>query len=289
MLANALGNTSNITNKDDTYLIQQGGNFVNEYPHVDTHGIQYAGSTDNPNHLLGTFSCLFPYSFGGFEIQWPRTISYEAHAKWSMKYANKHFHKDLHFMFQVFGVIQKWQVCRSAILQVHKKTFHENEASFTHLTPEDLVIASHEEAQKTPPSNPTICSLRKHITAIHAKVIGTDKSRINIRTYIWGMTILKNPPSLWITINPSDTQDPIAQVLAGKEINLDDFDSTDGPDSFHCGIIIANDPYVAANFFHFIIKVIIEELMGIKIEKQGSIHHQEGIFRTVEGYTYQHC
>jgi len=156
MLANALGNTSNIADKEETYLIQQGGNFVNEYPHVDTHGIQYAGSTDNPNHLLGTFSCLFPYGFGGFEIQWPRTIFYEAHAKWSMKYANKRFHKDLHFMFQVFGVIQRWQVCRSAILQVHKKTFHENEASFTRLTPEDLVIASHEEAQKIPPSNPTM-------------------------------------------------------------------------------------------------------------------------------------
>jgi hypothetical protein len=150
-----------------------------------------------------------------------------------MKYADKHFCKDLHFMFQVFGVIQKRQVCKSAVLQVRKKTFHKNEASFTRLTPEDLIVASHEEAQQKPPSNPIIRSLRKHITAVQTKVVGTDESRISIRAYIWGMTILKNPPSLWITINPSDTHDPIAQVLAGEEINLDDFDPTNGPDSFH--------------------------------------------------------
>jgi hypothetical protein len=284
MLANALGNTSNIANKEDPYVVQHGSNFVNEYPRVDAHGIQYAGSTDNPNHLLGAFPCLFPYGFGGFEIQRPRIISYEAHAKWAMKYADKRFRKDLHFMFQVFGVIQKRQVCRSAVLQVHKKIFHENEASFARLTPEDLVVASHEEAQKIPPSNPIIRSLRKHITAVRTKVIGTDESRISIRAYIWGMTILKNPPSLWITINPSDTHDPIAQVLAGEEIDLDDFDSTNGPDSFHRGVIIANDPYAAANFFHFIIKAVIEELMGIKIGKKGDIDRQEGIFGKVEAY-----
>jgi hypothetical protein len=28
--------------------------------------------------------------------------------------------------------------------------------------------------------------------------------------------------SLWITINPTDTHDPIAQVPAGQDINLDD-------------------------------------------------------------------
>jgi hypothetical protein len=51
-------------------------------------------------------------------------------------------------------------------------------------------------------------------------------------------------------------------------------------------MIIANDPYAAANFFHFIIHAIIEELMGITAPKsrKGSISCHEGIFGTVEEY-----
>ena len=34
-----------------------------------------------------------------------------------------------------------------------------------------------------------------------------------------------NPRNLWIAINPCDLHDLIAQVLAGKNINLDEFDA----------------------------------------------------------------
>ncbi|KAG2366209.1 hypothetical protein BDR07DRAFT_1480460 [Suillus spraguei] len=88
--------------------------------------------------------------------------------------------------------------------------------------------------------------------AVQVNVVGTDKLRISIRTYIWGMTILRNPPSLWVTINPTDTHDPIVQVFAGEEIDLDLFDCTAGPDSAQHAKIVADDPYTAAKFFHFI-------------------------------------
>jgi hypothetical protein len=203
-----------------------------------------------------------------------------------MKYADRRFRKDFHFMFQVFGVIQKRQICQSTVLQVQKKAFHENEVVFHQLTPEDLATASREEAKQQDPSNPIIHSLKKHIFAVRTNVIGTDESRINIRSYIWGMTIMKNPPSLWITINPTDTHDPIAQVLAGQEIDLDAFDKTAGPDSSHRALIIASDPYAAAKFFHFTVQVILEELMGITIIKQnrGLTVRKEGVFGTIEAY-----
>ncbi|KAG2337317.1 hypothetical protein BDR05DRAFT_952706 [Suillus weaverae] len=158
-----------------------------------------------------------------------------AQAKWTMQYSDRHFRKDFHFMFQVFGVIQKCE---------------------------------------------------KHLSAVRAKVMGTDESRINICLYIWGMTIMKNPPSLWITINPTDTHDPIAQVFAGEDIDLDNLNCNLGPDSSHRATIIANDPYAAAIFFHFIIQAILEELMGISVSKSknGHIMRHKGIFGTVEGY-----
>jgi hypothetical protein len=213
---------------------------------------------------------LFPYGLGGFEVSRPRPVSYEAHAKWAMQYADKRFRKDFHFMFQVFGVIQKRQVCRSAILQVQKKAFQDNEMSFARLTADDLSLAGRQEAKKETISNPVIRALKKHLTAIRVNVVGTDESRINIRAYIWGMTVLRNPPSLWVTVNPTDTHDPIVQVLAGEEIDLDLFDRTAGPDSAQRAKIVADDPYAAAKFFHFIVRVIFEELMGITVRKSGS-------------------
>ncbi|KAG2340036.1 hypothetical protein BDR05DRAFT_890538, partial [Suillus weaverae] len=80
--------------------------------------------------------------------------------------------------------------------------------------------------------------------------------------------------------------DPITQVLAGQDINLNEFDHHTGPDALHCAMIIANNPYTAAKVFHFIICTIIEELMGITVPKlrKGSILQHQGIFSIVEGY-----
>ncbi|KAG1776521.1 hypothetical protein EV702DRAFT_1198218 [Suillus placidus] len=220
-----------LANLSEQYSVQCGNTFVNEYPRRNIDHTLSIGDPDNPNHLLGAFPCLFPYGAGGFEVQRPHQLSYEAHAQWAMRYADRRFCKDLHFMFQVFGVIQKRQVCRQAVLQVKKDDFHRNEHLFHSLTVTDLQKASEEEQQHRTCSNSTIRSLKKHLTAVQSKVMGTDESRTKIRSLIWGMSVMKNPPSLWITINPTDTHDPIAQVFTGAEIDLDHFQHLAGPDS----------------------------------------------------------
>jgi hypothetical protein len=210
VFAHALCNVT--SSEQEVYAVRHGSDFVNEYGRRDSHGRYFTGEIENPNHLLGAFPHLFPYGMGGFETDRPRALSYEAQAKWSMQYVDGRFRKDLHFMFQIFGVIQKRQVCRSAVLQVQKKAFHDHERDFSLLTPQDLLEASKEEQKKQKLSNPTVRALKHHLNAVRSKVMGTDESRTQIRAFIWGMTMMKNPPSLWITINPTDTHDPIAQV-----------------------------------------------------------------------------
>jgi hypothetical protein len=83
-----------------------------------------------------------------------------------MTYGDRRFRKDFHFIFQVFGVIQEHEVCRSAVLQVQKKAFHENQSAFAQLTPDNFHLAATEEANGKPPSHPIIHSLKKHLTAI---------------------------------------------------------------------------------------------------------------------------
>ena len=104
-----------------------------------------------------------------------------------------------------------------------------------------------------------------------------------MRSKVWSTILLFNPPSLWITINPADTQDLIAQVIAGVDIDLDKFCKLSGPNSQECGGNIVRDPYAAAKFFHFIIWVLLETVFGITKTKF-SIHRKEGAYGVVQAY-----
>jgi hypothetical protein len=179
VLAHALLNVSQ-KDKEGGWAVRRSSDFVNEYPRVNSAGQNTTGMPENPNHLLGSFPCLFPYGQGGFEVQHQHSVSYDAHAQWCLRYCDRRFCHDLHFIFQVFGVLQKRQICGAAVLQISKDTFHCHENAIQNLKPEDLAGAGVEEQAGRPYSHPVIRSLRQHLCSIRAKVMGTDESRIKI-------------------------------------------------------------------------------------------------------------
>lgn len=266
--------------------VRRGSAFVNEYARIDPETMERTdGGPSDPNHLLGAFPVLFPYGMGGFEVHRATPVPYETHARWALQFADKRFRYDHHFIFQIFGVIQKRQVCRSAALQVKRSTFIKQQDLFTKLKPSDFTRASAEETRRVPFTDPGVRALRGHITAVRSKVQGTDESRLSMRSQIWSTNLIKNLPSIWMTINPADTHDPIAQVLTGADIDLDNYVSTMSADTNGRAVNIARDPYAAAEFFQIIIKAIIEELMGIKAHnKHAHIQRDDGIFGRVSSY-----
>ena len=88
-----------------------------------------------------------------------------------------------------------------------------------------------------------------------------------------------NPPGLWITINPSDLHDPIAQFLVSEQIDLDCFLDTKDQDPTHVQHAqnIAADPYAVAKFFHFLIHTILETLIGVQAT-DFQVFNKVGIF-----------
>ena len=185
-------------------------------------------------------------------------------------------------MFQVFGVIQKWKLCASAALQISKRSFLQHEHTIRSLKSVDFEKAAEQERTHERFTDPTMISLHQTLNTIRAKVVGTDESRIRIRSLIWGMCIKKNPPSLWLTINPADTQDPIAQVLCGEEIHLDAFSAIDNRAN---AAAVAADPFASASFFHLMINAVLQQLLGVK--EHGGHHgliHEKGIFGFVNAF-----
>lgn len=220
--------------------------------------------------------------FGGFKVDHPIPVSYESHSQWAPCYCNKCFCEDHSFMFQVFGVLQKCQLCAAAALQISKQSFLQHQHAIQSLTPSDFEIAGTEENTQKPISNPAIKSFCHTLSVIHTKVMGTDELHIRICALIWGMCMMKEPPSIWFTINLADTQDPIVQVLSGQDIDLDHFVKLDHQPS---DVAIASDPYALASFFHLIVNTILECLLGIRGYKQSQqIQREKGILGTIEGY-----
>lgn len=174
VFANAMRNLSR--SGEENYVVRRGG-FVNEYPRVDEHGQQGAGDIEHPNYFLGAFPCLFPYDQGGFEVDRPWKLSYVEQARWALRYADKRFRLDVQFVFQIFGIMQKREVCWSTCLQIKKEDFCRNEEAIQGIDAGALLQASREESEKKPISNVAVKALKRHVSAVRTKVIGTDESR----------------------------------------------------------------------------------------------------------------
>lgn len=288
LMAHALSNSGlNETQKaHEDFTIRRGSAFINEYARKDPiTGQRTDGGPSDANHLLGSFPTLFPYGLGGFEVKREVDVPYEVHVRWAMMYHDRRFRKDYQFPFIVFGVCQKREVCRSAVLQMRKSNYSKQMDIISQLKPSDLVKASEEETKGVPFSSAAVRALRNQLSAVRTRVKGTDESRQHVRSKIWGTSLIFNPPSLWVTLNPADSQDPIAQVLAGADIDLDKFCKTAGPKSGERAANVASDPYASAQFFHFIIKTILETLFGIRKRSSGlGPDRQEGIFGKVQSY-----
>nr|GAT43542.1 predicted protein [Mycena chlorophos] len=212
LFASAVRRIQPTTERRADYGIRPGSEFVSEYPR-EVNGRRTDGGVENPNHLLGAFPCLFPYGCGGLEVDRVQDVPYGTHVRWCLQYEDGRFRQDLHFVFQVFGAHQKREAAASSCLQIRRSTFIANEAAFHRLRPEDFIKASKEEASRQPISNPVIRSLRKQLTAVRARVMGTDESRIgfirqNIRAHIEGtdaQTLLALPVERNITYSrPED-------------------------------------------------------------------------------------
>lgn len=235
------------------------------------------------NPLMAAYPILWPYGVGGIETERPIKISFKEHVRWALQYYDRRFRVHHSFPFVAFGIEQKRAALYSAKLQMKRKDFEADTFSIASLTVQDLQDAEKEESLNIPISDPRVKALRKHVFAASGRVMGSNSSRASYRGQIWGGILWLRPPTLWITINPSDLHDPVAQVFAGEEINMDQFVAHLGPDSNKRARNLAKDPYAATKYFHFIIKTLLETMYGIKV-LQNRVVSNMGVLGRLSGY-----
>jgi len=253
LMNHALANLCDIS-QEGGYAVRHGMRLINDFG-------ENAIQTGALNPLAAAFPVLFPYGVGGIESERDTKVSLRDHARWAMQYYDRRFATHHSFPFIVFALMQKREAMRSARLQMRRKDFEREALAISSITLKDLKQAEVEEGRKKAISNPRVRALRKHVVAANGKVVGSDNARTQYRGMIWGTCLFLGGPTIWITINPADIHDPIAQVFAGESIDMDKFNKLLGPDSHLRAQNIASNPYAAAHFFDFIIHVMLETLI----------------------------
>ncbi|OAX32668.1 hypothetical protein K503DRAFT_794698 [Rhizopogon vinicolor AM-OR11-026] len=170
------------------------------------------------------------------------------------------FHTHETFPFFAFGILQCRQALHSARIQMQRSAFDCDAKLLLTIDQGMLREAAQEEERNILTSQPAIAILRMLVYAAAGRVMDSDHSHYQLQSQIWSTTIYMNPPSLWITINLCDLHNPLVQVLAGCEINMDALSSVVGPSKEERARNIAHDPYAAAKFFHFTIQAVLETL-----------------------------
>ncbi|KAF9494035.1 hypothetical protein BDN71DRAFT_1508087 [Pleurotus eryngii] len=270
LLVAALKNTGEQLVHYEEAKIKHGTAMVNEYPRVHADmGLRYIGPQESPNHLLGAFPVNFPYGQGGFEVHHKRAVSYQKHVQWALLYADKRFRRDLQFIFQTFGVLLKRQILSSTLVQIKRLAYRKHADAIRQLKSVDFIKASMEESNRRPFSNPIIQVFQTQLSGLRLHIMGINESCQGIRAQIWGCTLNHGPPSLWLTINPSDIHNPITQVLAGEDIDLDNFEARNGPDTLTRALNVAADPFATSEFFHHIIQMLLKYEFSIAINSKG--------------------
>lgn len=118
----------------------------------------------------------------------------------------------------------------------------------------------------------------KDLSHVDGKVAGSLTSKCYMKSEIWSMIYDKGAPTWYITLSPADHNSPISLYYAGT-------DQTFEPKSLSLSKrtrIIANNPVVAARYFHYTIKAFLECVLGVDSKSDGLFGKQGGYYGVVE-------
>lgn len=194
--------------------------------------------------------------------------------------ANKfRFARHRSFMYLLYDVIQLRNSCLGHSLLIKRSQW----ASVTHdlasLNYDRLRKAADEIATYRLSSDPLVRKLLKDITTIGARVPGSFFQKLQMRGELRGLIVREGMPAFWLTINPSDLQNPLVLVLAGFEhrpAHRTDLNSA------MKRATATSDPVAVAKFFHYTCKAVLDGLLGGKPTELGVFGDVSNYFGVVE-------
>jgi len=227
------------------------------------------------------FPWLFPYGLGGIGTT---TLSDKAHKRFLLMYHDKRFQYDVTFPFVAFSHLQMKAASSAGFLLADSSKFHDITNRLLSVDQGTLAAISKRlsegETVKPCTEDEKACfQLVRDLDHINGKVQGSITSKKYMRSEIWSLIAYMGAPMWYITLSPADNKNPLCLYFADNKesfnVNLHRSDD----ERFR---LIANNPVAGARFFHFMVEMFIEHVLGFGKDRQGFYGDTSAFYGTVE-------
>jgi hypothetical protein len=125
----------------------------------------------------------------------------------------------------------------------------------------------------------------KYLNYVSDHIPGSVGDMNNMKQQIHSKIICEGLPHFFSTVSPADSHNPIAQVLAGREVDLNkSFDAMDDvkKEPSIRAKTMAENPVAGAEFFHLMITKFFDIILGAKrVSKIGILGKVKGWYAVV--------
>ncbi|KAJ7739514.1 hypothetical protein B0H16DRAFT_1324886, partial [Mycena metata] len=222
---------------------------------------------DNPYLLSMAFPEEDPWGIGGMHHPFRRIkISAVEQVGHLLGMHEGRFQRHPEFAFFYYNVLRKQLVSQSMRYKVPQSTY---KSIIDQMLQLDLsrLAALRECCKKNPLYVPTdqedkrIMALMGSVGLIARQVPGSSGQKVMLRNEIRSVINYRGAPTLFITLNPSDVDNPIVRLLVGEDINLEDISRGEDMDGWSRKILAAKNPAACAKFFDLVMKKFISLIL----------------------------
>nr|GAT48229.1 ATP-dependent DNA helicase [Mycena chlorophos] len=241
-------------------------------------GSEVLRTRDNPVMYGRLFPTLFPYGVGMMENTTVsldqaapfRKIPLKTHVTHLLTRGPDHrFQTHLSFGFVVGNIMQRRQSSFDAKLAIKRRWFPKVYSLYQQIGNGDIAsfakkIKQNPFAKPETPGEVAAASLVQYVSYVAENIPGSTAEMQLMRKELFSIVNCEGLPHVFFTLNPADSCNPIAQVLAGRNIDLDKFfhDLSPGAERDIRAKTLAQNPVAGAEFFHLSVTALLNILFG---------------------------
>ncbi|KAI9069268.1 hypothetical protein FKP32DRAFT_1641248, partial [Trametes sanguinea] len=238
-------------------------------------GSQLIPDFENPQLLSWLFPHLDPWGIGGFYDSRRRVkLSLDQQLKYLLMVNGSPFRCDPDFAFVYYNIRQKRAVFDSITFRVaaSEREFVIHQLLSVDVKRVDKLIAEFKVNPHYQPSAPediAIVRLLMKVNTVAHDLPGSNGYKVMLRNQIRALVNFEGPPTLFVTLNPSDRDHPLVRLYAGHEISIEDEMRGEELSRWQRSVIAAQNPSACARFFNKMISQFIHVILRYRRADRG--------------------
>ena len=235
-------------------------------------------SERTPHFVELCFPVRYPYGTGGPELDHTDRkrrvfVSDQANAKRCLMLTDRGFATHESWMFVTFNRIQRSASRLHSGMVASSSGFVRDARSLNSIDAKALIESlnkldlskPHTELPLNDPSLPAVNTLLRRVKMVQGRLPGTNEARAHAQSKLFSMAMFFGCSTFFITLNPSDTNNPLCMYFAGVKLDL----RVTAPDLpvgmpglLERANIVSRNPVASTQFFHTFVAAFLRHLIG---------------------------